>query len=669
MLTAKPSVAADEETPASLYGYAAAIVGVALVWFAIWTVACNGLVLGGFHYPMFLWALLGTTLLAGVTAYYFFGAVVRAYAAPNGVYRADAAPARGFPLPLLAAVIAAALAAEWTQRTTSPLPYLGGTALIAMLIWRTEQLEKPPQATHRAPAIGWQLAALFLLIVALYYFSHRADEDDANYINLAIGAQRTTGSVFQFDTMLGDGPNPILLPTYKFHAFELLAAAISSITGLEPIAVLHLVLPLTEVALLALVLLLTLSPVAGHNWLAAALLWVAFMFLNETTLATWGVHGIIRLFQGKAFLVSALIPLIAALTVRWFRRGERSDLVGLGLANVCAIGFSANGLYGGPLASAFVAVAFVASTPPSKVVWRRAFSLVPSISYPAVVTGVILLFELAYPSQITEPAGAVNSLCYVAGFGLAGRIVLMLIALGGVSFVRTDIVKPGLIFVPLAMFLTLNPLSWPLINAMTGNLGFRVFWSLPAASMSALVGLALLNRLGLRSELGLLAAAAVALVAAIGWNIKTSGPLTAIEWHAPDLKVNRGDYDLAYRLAVSGDVRCRILAPEHVSTWLTTIRGAPYPVFARELYLIHSRFTMPAAERALRERLRLVVNGDATTTVPSPAELATAGISIGKIAVDDVAPSRNAAESLARSLGLNGPMRGGGLLVWSGHCK
>jgi hypothetical protein len=547
------------------------------------------------------------------------------------------------------------------------MPYIGGTVLIALLLWRSEQRERPvPISTAAA---GGQLCVLVLVLVAIYYFSHRPDADDAAYINLAIGAQHTTGGVFQLDTMLGDGPSPIILPTYKFHSFELLGAVISSVTGMEPITVFHLLLPLPQLVLLAIIMLLTLVPVAGRYWLAAAVLWIAFLFLNETTLPSWGVHGIIRLFEGKAFLVTALVPLIAILTVRWFRRGERIDLVGLGMANICAIGFSANGLYGGPLASAFVATAFVTSTPLSRLVWRRAIALVPTIFYPAVVAAAILLFGLALPSEISEPPGAVAALCFVASFGLAGRAVLALVALSGVGFIGTGFARAGLIYVPLTMLLTLNSVSWSLINSFTGNLCARVFWSLPVAPMSALVVLAFLNRIGVRSLQGLLAAAVMTLTTTIAWNVRTSGPLTEIQWHTPDLKVARHDYDLARRLASKTDLGCRILAPEGVAQWLTTTRRAPYPVFARELYLIHYRFTMDTKELMLRERLRLVVDGATTEAAPSPAELAAARIPIGTIAVESTAPSRKTAESLASSLGLEGPMQDGTLLVWSGRCQ
>jgi Family of unknown function (DUF6077) len=663
------SRATSRKSGICLYGHAAASVGLALVWFAIWTLACNSLVLAGFHYPAFLWALAATILLTAIVGARFYCNVVGVYGPSDDLLNNEPRPVRPFSFRLVLAIATAAITAFWTQRTSNPLPFIGGTTLVAAFVWRPGRDEVSLGDKPAIGSVGGQLSLLILVLLVIYYFSHRADADDATYVNLAIGAQRTTGAVFQFDTMLGDGPGSIILPTYKFHSFELLGAVISSLTGLEPITVLHLVLPLPQLVLLALIMLLVLAPLAGRNWFAAALLWISFLFLNDSTLASWGLHGIIRFFEGKAFLVTALVPLSAALTVRWFQRGERIDLLGLGLANVCAIGFSANGLYGGPLASAFVAAAFVAAAPRSKAVWHRAIGLLPTISYPVAIAAIIVLFGLALPSEVLKPSGPVEALCLVAGFGFSGHLVLALIALGCVGFIEAGFARAGLIYVPLTTLIILNPVSWPLINAFTGMLGARVFWSLPAAPMSALAVLTLLERIGVRSLKGLLATALIPLGLAIGWNARTSGPLIEkVQWHMPDLKVVRPDYDSARRLASLTARGCSILAPEHVAQWLTTIRHAPYPVFARELYLIHYRFTKPEAERALRERLRLVVDGKSSDTPPSPAEIAAPGISIGTIAVDDTAPSRAAAESLAASLALKGPMHDGKLLVWSGSC-
>ena len=82
-------------------------------------------------------------------------------------------------------------------------------------------------------------------------------------MNLAVGAKHTVGHVYQYDIMLGDDPNLIHLPTYKFHSFELLGAVLSTYTGLEPVYVFHFVFPLLLIPFLAAVLVVALGPTAG----------------------------------------------------------------------------------------------------------------------------------------------------------------------------------------------------------------------------------------------------------------------------------------------------------------------------------------------------------------------------------------------------------------------
>lgn len=653
-----------------LYGWCAFVLGAFLVWFAAWTVACNALVLTHWHYPAFRWAALPPTLLVAALIP-FRRLIVDAYALPADDRAVAEPPPRlgGRDRAMLAAAfLLALLAADLGNRWPTALPYMAACVVAACLVGTVARRQPAGWLAPPPPAIGWRLPVLVLLLLAIYYGSHRVDEDDANFINLALGAQRTRGAVFQLDTMLGDGPGPIHLPTYKLHAFELLGAVLSSLTGLAPIAIFHLVLPAILLPLLGLVLLVMLVPVVGRYWLAAALLWLAFLFLDATTYASWGVHGPIRFFQGKGFLVAALLPLTAGLAVRWFRRGQAIDLAALALAMICAIGFSANGLYGGPLAIAFVAGAAVATAPRSAAVWRRALLLVPTCAYPIAIALLVLLLHLALPSEVTTPTVAIEQLDAVAGYGPAGRLVLALLACAGLGLVQLAAGPAALAYVPLAMLLTLNPVGWHLASAISGNLGFRIFWSLPAATLAALTGVALARAAGLRSEPAMTALGGLALAGAIGFLGHARPAADVLRWHRPDLKVIRPDYDLAGRLAARTAPGCRILAPETYSALLTTMRGAPYPVFARALYLVHYRFTMPPAERALRERLRQVVDGPAPIPPPAPAALAAIGIPIGTVAVREDAPSRPSAERLAESLRLRGPARDGPLLVWTGRC-
>lgn len=183
--SARQGSVADGRESCITYGRVAAIVGVALVWFAIWTLTCNVLVLGGFHYAPVPWMLLVTTAFTGVVGWLFFQPVATVYAKDMGTVVDDRTV--GFPVALLLAAGTAVITAIVTHRIASPFPYIGGTALAALLIWQVHNHELPTRVSSSALAIGWRPAALFVLLAAIYYFSHRADGDDASIINLAIG--------------------------------------------------------------------------------------------------------------------------------------------------------------------------------------------------------------------------------------------------------------------------------------------------------------------------------------------------------------------------------------------------------------------------------------------------------------------------------------------------
>ena len=144
------------------------------------------------------------------------------------------------------------------------------------------RLAAPPAVDNGVTLLAG-IGGLPVLVLALYYFGHRPDWDDANYINLASGAQRSAAPICAVDTMLGDGPYAIHLPTYRIQSFELLGAALSSITGLAPIAAVHL-----QLVLAALVLALTLIPALGRDWLAGA---VSRLPSSMPIVRCWAVGG------------------------------------------------------------------------------------------------------------------------------------------------------------------------------------------------------------------------------------------------------------------------------------------------------------------------------------------------------------------------------------------
>ncbi|WP_162987100.1 DUF6077 domain-containing protein [Sphingomonas paeninsulae] len=668
----------SENQAISPQGFAAIFVSLFLIWYAAWTIICNAAVLSGAHYaaifPQTL--IIPTLLVAAATPW------VSRMARERYKDKESLALIGGFtPQWWLAVALAAgsttilivadqlkhgSIASGGSPRLTQVATGLCVVTTLAVA-WFISFGPKNGLTFNLSGSSNswWRLIALIILVFGIYYFGHRQDEDESNFINLALGAQRTHGGIFSLDTMIGDGPHAIHLPTYKFHSFELLSASLSSLFHIEPIYVAHLMLPAPQLVLISMIAWLLLEPVVGKLWLASSIFLLGFQFFATEGYSTWGLHGLPRLFEGKAFLVTALVPLIAGMTIRWFQHGNRTDLLLLGTAQICAIGFSANGLYVGPSASAFVACAFLIAKP-SIFSLQRASALLLTLIYPAIMAVIISLTHLAFPSEILVTGQPLAQLLSVSGNSLFGMLVLTFMMLLAMGLAHTPIFRPAIAYVPFALIATLNPLSWKIISGLTGNLGFRIFWALPIPMMAGILATLTLLRAKIRSEAIVTTIAALTLVAGIAFNALLSSTPFKVHWHLPTLKVNADQYGNARLLAKITGPGCAILAPEVVSQWLSTIEGAAYPVFTRRLYLVHYRFTMPPRELRAREQLADLVEKPAIIT--ATPDLRQLLIPIGTIAVAKTIGPIAAADSLARQLNLKGPFARRDLLVWTGTC-
>ncbi|MFL6721576.1 MAG: hypothetical protein ACJ8FT_07210 [Sphingomonas sp.] len=654
-------VAKREAANAYAHKLAVTFLALGLLWFALWTVTVNAFVLAGSYFQVLPWCLLSTTVLAAGAGILFLPPLLTGY--ELGAV-AEVQP-RSVSYARLVLLIAAALAgAAVTQITRSAAVAIAAATMTSALAYR---LWRPTVIAASAPErhFAWEFLLVVVVIFALYYFGHLADWDDANFLNLAAKAPLSRGHIYQFDTMVGDGPHPIHLPTYKLHSYELLGATISYLLGLEPILVAHLLLPIATLLMLACVIALVLRPAAGKHWVCAALFASALLYANATTLQSWGTNGLPRFHQNHGPLVM-IVPLLAAgLTIRWFMRRQRVDLLGLALLNICAVGISANGLFVGPAAIGFVALAFLAASP--KANWSAAWRLLPTLIYPAIIGAVVVLHHLALPSEVATQQSSYSSFRNVIGWRAEGLALLALIPLAPLAARDPRSRFAAAVYFPAALLVVLNPLGWSVVSAVTGNLGYRIFWAIPGTFIAGMVLAKLVEFAGIRSKLISLSLGLAALAGGIMYNQFAAAAASRVQWHQPGLRVPKEDYVLAKRLASLTPAGCKALVPARYAVWIVGLKGGPYVVATSSLYLTHYRLTEPKDELSARWALFDLVNGEqVTTALPSVIQLHSYGMDVGLVATDRSNPNLAVTEQFARALHLL-PITGiSGLQVWRG---
>ena len=221
---------------------------------------------------------------------------------------------------------------------------LAGTELRARPIWRRA-------ATTRRHRLA--LAAMCLGCVALTLVAHRPDADDPFYLNFAVHAvDHPEAPLIAYDTLHGFPELPLSLPVYKVHSIELLEAAVSYLTGLRVLDVAHLLFPVLAALWVVLAyarLSRLLSPTRWIWVLGGAL---AFLFCIGSPHQSYGNFAFVRLHQGKAVLLSALLPLVIAYGLEFALAPSRRRWLRLAASQIAAVGLSASALWSAPTVAA-----------------------------------------------------------------------------------------------------------------------------------------------------------------------------------------------------------------------------------------------------------------------------------------------------------------------------
>jgi hypothetical protein len=446
---------------------------------------------------------------------------------------------------------------------------------------------------------------LLATIASLYFFSSAPDGDDAFYLNLPVGLKNAQGPLFAGDTTLGETGWPLLGSNYKVEALPTLAAALSAVTGLPVIVVAHAVLPALWCVMLASAAYVMFFAFFRRDWLWGALLYVLLLVGLGWSFQSYGLHGIVRLFHGKAVWVSILAPLLFFVTYAALRRRSAAGaFLAMGL-QISALGATANAIYLAPLAMGLVCAArFFDFGRPATTTDRLFPALFLATSAYNLLIGLVLL-----ATDPPTPMQKFDAPIETGVWSLFSNKILLAIFVGAAGLAAlAALVDRRWRFATLyagAFFLfAVNPALWDLYSDyVTGNLSFRLFWAAPFPMLLA-VGAMTLTAWAAR------VARPAAVVAALGLAVSPVSSLHVASFGFSPLKTDDAAYGAAVeaaREAGSG----RVLAAADVARWLPTFEAAPRLVYVRADYLEQQRSRAPAGDLDWRMTLHDWVNGRA----------------------------------------------------------
>ena len=206
---------------------------------------------------------------------------------------------------------------------------IGGT--VAFILAKAPP--RPPSDYKNFHWFPWAIGSGMALVASA---TLRPQSDDTNYVNLSTWiAER--GTIPTRDTIYSD---QLFESRPLGSAWESMWGVFAHVTGISAPTLLYVIaVPiLTLLSILALDRGLRSMYVRHANF--AVLVVSLFLLLDGKNIFSFGIFHGARIWQGKSFLVSALIPLLIGAGVVWARSGRRNDLIRFLLIGLAAAGVS-----------------------------------------------------------------------------------------------------------------------------------------------------------------------------------------------------------------------------------------------------------------------------------------------------------------------------------------
>ncbi|MBG6089261.1 DUF6077 domain-containing protein [Actinomadura viridis] len=336
---------------------------------------------------------------------------------------------------------------------------------------------QPPPHRERASAFAFATAAGFAV---LSWFTVNSDGDDAYFVSRSVATAAGGRIPFQ-DVIFTGGTTGPIAGEPPVSSIEVLAGALARLVGMHPTSFLwYVVLP--SVTFLAVWAMWRLVRAWAPRW-ALACFAVAAVYLLWSGLgqASLGSFHFPRMWQGKAVLVSAMVPLLYVYLTRWAERRTRGALLLLAAAGVASVGLSSSAALVVPLVTVAAAGPLILS---GRV--RTGLGACAAMAYPlGAGAAVALLHEDT--SVIGAFVDAPDSFSWVLLSGVLGVLTGCALWLAPLTARRG---VPSLIVAGTAAVATLLlvPGVLRLIGDVTGagQVMWRTMWVVPAP---VLVGL------------------------------------------------------------------------------------------------------------------------------------------------------------------------------------
>ena len=461
----------------------------------------------------------------------------------------------------------------------------------SILVFCTVSISAAP---HNEPPVvrpNWQrvgIGALVLFGAVLVAITHRVDPDDAQYLNFVVTAMDfPLEPLFSHSGLWQDPKAPLESPTYQFHTYELLVAALSDVFSVDHKILYYLILaPIFGGIAVVVHWRLAQYLVPQHAFLVV-LAWFFLLIALGDSHREFGNFAFVRLYQGKALLVTIGLPLCLLLGLRFSEFPDGRRALALGMAIIASTGLSASALATVPFVVAATLCGGLLGASRVAVTRIIAGGLASGLFLGAI--GLFLVASIKSGNEIHGVSlfGSGTGLSIVLGEGILGALILVLFPIAPLFvagfrrrrlYALTTLVLLGVV---------LNPWSGDfLAKNLDKALEWRLFWSVPfviSASIS-MVGLAAL----LAQKVPWLNRYAVLLImlAAVWffsgqWSVS---PGNRVVIAFPRLKVEPAPHALAEEIVRRAPLRSTIYAPTLIAEWIPTFRMHPYPLIVRPHY-------------------------------------------------------------------------------------